>query len=245
MKKPIIGISSSTIFEKDSDVFLGYERTYVNDDYVSSVVRAGAIPVILPLVDSFDDIKEVVEELDGLVLMGGHDVDPLWYNEEPSAKLGGTYPKRDKFDFALVKEAFEKKIPILGICRGHQVLNVAFGGSLYQDLSFIEGCNLSHVQKGSYSEAIHSIDVKEGTKLSNLVGESMRVNSFHHLAVKKVADGFVASAMSKDNVIEAIEYTGDQYAMGVQFHPEMMSKNSEQAQNIFNGLVEAAKKNKK
>lgn len=237
MRKPIIGISSSTIIEKNSDIFSGYERTYVNDDYVSSVTRAGGVAVILPIVESPEDIKEMVGMLDGLILMGGHDVDPIQYNEEPTSKIGAIYPKRDRFDLTLVKEAFEKEIPILGICRGHQIINVAFGGSLYQDLSFVQGYSLDHVQKGNYYDPIHSIDVKNGTKLNSLVGNTMRVNSFHHLAVKDLAENFVVSAVSKDNIVEAIEYNGDKYVMGVQFHPEMMSSRSEQAQNIFNGLV--------
>lgn len=240
MKKPIIGISSSTIIEKEEAVFLGYKRTYVNDDYIDAVVRAGGIPVVLPMLDSDEDIKELVESLDGLVLMGGHDIDPILYNEEPCAKIGELYPKRDKVDSAWIKAAFDKKIPILGVCRGLQLLNVVFGGSLYQDLSFIEGCNVDHIQKGRFYEPVHFIDVKEGTRFHSLVGDVMRVNSFHHLAVKDLAKDFVISAVSRDNVVEAIEYDGDQFVLGVQFHPEMMSPKSEQAENIFRGFIKEA-----
>lgn len=245
MKKPIIGISGSMIVDQDSDIFAGYHRAYTNDDYIKSVSRAGGVPVMLPIVDNVDEITAQVELLDGLIMMGGHDVDPVLYGEEPNNKLGFIYPRRDAFDVALIKAAVDKKLPILGICRGHQILNVAFGGSLYQDLSEIPGCNLAHVQKNFCHEPIHNIKVIPTSKLAQLIGEEMRVNSFHHLAVKDIAPDFVATAFSNDQVIEAIEYAkDDQYIVGVQFHPEMMSANCEKAQNIFNGLIEEASKYK-
>lgn len=244
MNKPVIGISGSMIIENQSDIFMGYQRAYTNDDYIQAVSRAGGVPVVLPIVDSKEEILAQVELLDGLIMMGGHDIDPDLYAEEPTAKLGFIYPRRDRFDLELINVARNKKMPMLGICRGHQMINVAFGGTLYQDLSEIKECKLSHVQKSFCFEPVHKINVAEGTKLFNLVGAQMRVNSFHHLAVKDLAKDFVVSAMSNDNVIEAIEYTKDQYVMGVQFHPEMMSSRNEQAQKIFDGLVEESRKYK-
>lgn len=244
MKKPVIGISGSMIVENQGDIFVGYQRAYTNDDYIQAISRAGGVPVVLPIVDSKEEILAQVELLDGLVMMGGHDVDPELYSEEPTAKLGFIYPRRDRFDLELINAARDRKIPMLGICRGHQIINVAFGGTLYQDLSEIKDCKLAHVQKTFCFEPIHKINVEENTNLFNLIGKEMRVNSFHHLAIKDVAEGFVVSAKSNDNVIEAIEYTKDQYVMGVQFHPEMMSSRCAQAQNIFDGLVKESKKYK-
>lgn len=241
MKRPVIGISGSMIVDSQGDIFAGYHRAYTNDDYVRAVSRAGGAPVMIPIVDTVEEIEAQVELLDGLIMMGGHDVDPVLFGEEPNAKLGFIYPRRDTFDVRLIQAASKKKIPILGICRGHQIINVAFGGTLYQDVSEIEGCHLAHVQKNYCYEPIHNIAVAPNSHLSALIGTEMRVNSFHHLAVKDVAPHFVATAHSNDNVIEAIEYTKeDQYILGVQFHPEMMSATCEKAQSIFNGLVEQA-----
>ena len=242
MSKPVIGISASMILESEGEIFLGYQRSYTNDDYIQAVSRAGGIPIVLPIVDSEEEIMAQIELLDGLIMMGGHDISPELYSEEPGQKLGFIYPRRDNFDFKLVKGAFEKKLPILGICRGHQMINVVFGGTLYQDLSEIEGCRLAHVQKTFCYEPVHKINISEDSHLYKLIGEEMKVNSFHHLAVKDVAENFDVVALSSDGVIEAIEYSKEQYIMGVQFHPEMMSSKNDKAQNIFNGLIQEAKK---
>ena len=135
------------------------------------------------------------------------------------------------------------KKPILGICRGCQISNVAFGGSLYQDLSFIKDCYIKHSQSAKPYEATHTIDTKDGSVIREIVGESVRVNSFHHLAVKELGKGLIATAYSKDGVVESIEYMEDgNFVFGVQFHPEMMHAYYDFALNIFKKLVSKAKK---
>lgn len=237
-RKARIGISGSIIVD-EGGMFPGYERAYVNDDYIKSVIKAGGIPVIIPLIKNENDIKEQLEMVDGIIISGGHDVNPLLYGEEPSQKLGGILPKRDDFDITLIKLAMEAKKPILGICRGHQLLNVVNGGNLYQDLSFIEGCYIKHNQASLSNTPTHTIKIKEGTKLREVLGEETMCNSFHHLAIKEVAKGFVASAVSKDGIIEAIEHKHEEFVIGVQWHPEMMSSENENMLSIFKGLVEA------
>lgn len=241
MKKPIIGISGSLIIDQGG-MFPGYERAYVNDDYVQSVVRAGGVPYIIPMVYDDEVIKAQAEAIDALIMSGGHDVNPMLYGEEPCKELGGLLPKRDTFDMALIKAVMELGKPILGICRGEQILNVVNGGSLYQDLKFAEGSYIKHNQGQLPNFATHTVTVKEGSKLHEILGSETLVNSFHHLAVKTVAPGFKAVAYSKDGIVEAIEKEGDIFVMGLQWHPEMLSKDYSNMAKVFERLIEEAKK---
>lgn len=241
-RKPIIGITGSLIID-EGGMFPGYERAYVNNDYVQSVAMCKAVPYIIPMVYDDELIKEQVENIDGLILSGGHDINPLNWGEEPHQKLGGILPKRDTYDFKLLKYALEMKKPILGICRGEQVINVFGGGSLYQDLSLIDGCYIKHNQGHLSNVSTHTAIIKEGTKLYKILGEKeIYVNSFHHLAANKIANGYIVSALSKDGVIEAIEKEGEDFVIGVQWHPEMMTRDYPIMQKLFQALVDEATK---
>ncbi|WDV47888.1 gamma-glutamyl-gamma-aminobutyrate hydrolase family protein [Clostridiaceae bacterium M8S5] len=240
-KKQIIGISGSLIVD-EGGMFPGYERAYVNDDYVQSVVRAGGVPYIIPLVYDEEIIRMQLENIDALILSGGHDANPLLWGEEPSQKLGAILPKRDTFDTTLYKIAIELKKPILGICRGEQIINVAEGGTIHQDLSLIDGCYIKHNQGHLSNIPTHTVNIVKGTKLYDILGEKVITNSFHHLAVKDVAPGFIVSATSNDGVIEAIEKDGDHFVVGVQFHPEMMTKDYPTMSKLFENLIEESKK---
>ncbi len=241
MRKPIIGISGSLITD-EGGMIPGYERVSLSNDYVQSVVRAGGIPYIIPVVYDDEVIKAQIKNVDGLIMSGGQDVDPMLYGEEPCKELGRLMPKRDKFDICVIKNAIELKKPILGICRGEQILNVANGGSLYQDLKFIEGSYIKHNQGHLPDHPTHTVTIEENSKLYSIFGKEIIVNSFHHLAVKAVAPGFKAVAYSKDGVVEAIERDGDLFVVGVQWHPEMLSASYENMQKIFTKLIEEAKK---
>ncbi|MPQ43290.1 gamma-glutamyl-gamma-aminobutyrate hydrolase family protein [Clostridium tarantellae] len=242
-KKSIIGISGSIIVDNGGN-FPGYERAYVNYDYAEAVILAGGAPFIIPVVCDEDVVRAQLQSVDALILSGGHDPNPLLYGEEPSLKHGEILPKRDTFDFLLMKVAMEMKKPILGICRGHQIVNIFNGGSLYQDISFIEEAYIKHNQQMLPSEATHTVLVEKESKLKEILGDFALVNSFHHLSIKDVAPGFKISAISKDGVIEAIEKEGDHFVMGVQWHPEMMAKNHENMLKIFKRLVEESENNK-
>lgn len=244
MKKPIIGISGSIMKDSTGD-FAGYERAYVNNDYVESVVRAGGIPYIIPLVEDEDVIKEQAKFIDGLIMSGGQDVNPMLFNEEPCKELGDILPKRDTFDMVLIREVANLKKPILGICRGEQILNVTFGGTLYQDIKFSEGSYIKHNQKKLPNFATHSVGIVEGSKLYDILGREAITNSFHHLAVKSIAPGFKVVAYAKDGVVEAIEKDGEEFILGVQWHPEMLSKDYKNMAKIFETLIEKAKKGDK
>lgn len=241
--KIVIGISGSYIIDQGG-MFPGYKRAYVNDDYIQSVVRAGAIPYMIPIVDDEDVARAQLENVDALILSGGHDVNPLEWGEEPSHKLGDILPERDKFDITLMKIANEMQLPVLGICRGEHIIAVANGGSLYQDLSFVDGWYIKHNQAHLSNIATHSVDVDKDSKLHEILGEKAMTNSFHHLGVKDVPKGYKVVATAKDGLVEAIEKEGEHFVLGIQWHPEMMTKECPEMLNIFSRLVEEAKKRK-
>lgn len=235
--KPVIGISGSILINK-GDTFSGYRRSYVNQDYVEAILRAGGIPFIIPFNEDLESTREMVEQVDGIILSGGHDVDPHNYGEEPLLKIGEVFPERDAFDMEIYKTAIELKKPIFGICRGYQIINVVNGGSLYQDLFYADFVKLKHNQGDNPSQATHFVELEEGTFLRNILGEEYKVNSFHHQIVKDIASGFKIVAKSSDGVVESIEkITEDCFVVGVQWHPEMLSLNCEKSQEIFNSFV--------
>ena len=237
MKKPIIGISGS-IMVMENGRFPGYRRSYVNEDYVRAVRAAGGVPLILPMLDDPSILNHYVETIDGLILSGGHDVAPLCYGEQPLQKLGQILPERDTYDKMLIDRALEKKMPILGICRGMQIMNVALGGSLYQDLTYIPNCELRHDQYSDPSMATHEIEIDTESKLYDIVKEKrIQTNSFHHLAVKKLAPDFEVVARADDGVVEAVEHKDYPFVLGLQWHPEMMALTNDHMMKIFKAFV--------
>lgn len=223
-------------------MFPGYKRAYVNDDYVKAVAMAGGVPYIIPIVSDEDLAKEQISNVDALILSGGYDVNPLIYGEEPKQKLGAILPERDKFDLWLLKEACKMNKPVLGICRGIQLMNAAFGGTLNQDLSYDENCYIKHLQETSPSTAGHTVEIMEGSRLNSILGSKITTNSFHHQSLNRVAEGFKVTAKAKDGTIEAIEKNGENFVMGIQWHPEMMSSSSPEMLNIFKELIKNVKK---
>jgi putative glutamine amidotransferase len=244
-KTPVIGISA---YSEDG-------RCQVNMTYVNSVRMAGGVPLVIPVTGDDAQIATILETIDGLVMTGGEDFDPLkWFGEEPIRGLGEVVPSRDNFDVKLVRAAVAKGIPVLGICRGEQLLAVAFGGSLWQDIpSQIPTSFVKHRQSptsGAYGT--HSIDITRGSLLEKILGKDKAVvNSFHHQAIKDVPQGFKVIATSVDGIIEAVERDGklrgypDGGAMilGVQFHPEVITNaGNPEFLPIFKKLVEEAGK---
>ncbi|AWK51088.1 gamma-glutamyl-gamma-aminobutyrate hydrolase [Clostridium beijerinckii] len=243
MKKPVIGINSSRVIKHETS----YSHSVIeslSNDYVESVIKAGGVPVILPILYDEESIRRQVELLDGVILSGGVDINPLVYNEEPSPKLGYIFPDKDTFDLLIVKIACELNKPILAICRGHQILNIAFGGTLYQDLSDMEGCYIKHQQQTKDGAATHTIDITPNSILHSILGDSIVTNTFHHQAIKTLAPGFKVTAYSKDNVIEAIEKCDKNFVVGVQFHPEIMTTyNDKNMLKLFETFITASLNN--
>lgn len=241
MNNPIIGVSSSIIID-DRNPFPGIERVYINKYYTESIIKAGGAPIVLPVTLDEESIKRQAEVIDGLILSGGYDINPLTYGEEPTKSQGFTFPEIDEYNLKLIKFVCELKKPIFGICRGLQILNIAFGGSLYQDLSYIDGSYIKHYQLSKGDMTGHSINVLKDSLLYDILGENYLVNSFHHQAIKDLADGFKVTAKSKDGLIEAIEKLDGQFILGVQWHPEMMTAKDFKMLEIFKLLVEQSKR---
>ena len=239
-KRPIIGISSSVIVDESGN-FAGYKRAYVNKDYVDAVVRAGGVPLIIPFTTDKEVIISQAQLIDGLILSGGHDVNPYNYGQEPSQKLGETFPERDTYEMILLEESKKRNIPILGICRGSQLINVAAGGTLYQDLSLISGNILKHNQVAKPTLKTHMIKIEENSVIASIFGKETMVNSFHHQAIDKVADDFRVVARASDGVVEAIEHKTYKFLVAVQWHPEMLGVECEKARELFAKFVEEAR----
>lgn len=242
--KPVIGISGSILISK-GNTFSGYRRSYVNQDYVEAILRAGGIPFIIPFNEDLESIREMVQNVDGIILSGGHDIDPYNYGEEPLLKIGEVFPERDIFDMEIYKTAVSLKKPVFGICRGYQMINVINGGTLYQDLSYADFVKIKHNQGDNPAQATHFVKFEEGTFLRNILGEKYKVNSFHHQILKDVAPGFKVVAKSDDGVVESIEkITEDCFVVGVQWHPEMLSVKHLDSQRIFDEFVKNVEKRK-
>ena len=238
---PIIGISTSIIID-GGGMFPGYHRSYVNRDYVRSVLAAGGVPVMLPMTSDKEAVAEAFALCDGLILSGGQDVYPLNYGEEPHQKLGEVCPERDDFDFELYRLAKEQDKPVLGICRGTQIIAAAEGGTMYQDLSQMENA-IKHFQGHSPSMPSHHIIIEDGSKLAEIVGEDrIAVNSFHHQVIKDPGKDMIVTARAYDGAIETIEHKSAKFILAVQWHPEMMHATDEHMLNIFKALVSAAAK---
>ena len=206
--------------------------------YLDAVAAAGGIPVILAPLPA-RRLEAIIERLDGVCLSGGPDVEPGCYGASAHPELGPTEPEVDLFELGLVRAARRRGLPILAICRGMQVLNIARGGTLVQHLPDIGG-EIQHRQTGPASEPTHDVAVAAGSKLAHIAGsERIDVNSFHHQAIDRLGTGLEPVAWSDDGVIEAVEAPGDPFTLGVQWHAECLTERPEQAR-LFTGLVDAA-----
>ncbi len=233
MRKPIIGISCG-------QVLVGSERiNSVDSSYIEAITAVGGVPILLPVLDEENTIR-MIDIIDGLLLNGGYDIDPYLYGEEPLKELGKVDVSRDLAEKTLILESIERDIPILAICRGIQILNVATGGTLYQDISTQMNTSLKHRQDTIGSTVTHKIKIEKGTKLFDIFGqEELRVNSYHHQAVKDLAPGFRISARSSDGLIEGIESDNNSFIIGIQCHPERLWKKYPIFKKLFQALVNA------
>ena len=243
--RPLIGISCSmgqAIYSMTQDNVPQLQHR-LGDSYVKAIVQAGGIPVILPNSTDLSCVEEIAAGLDGFLLSGGGDVDPALFGERANGHLGTVTPRRDSFELALARYVLEKtNKPVLGICRGIQVMNVAMGGTLHIDLA--EDGKLCHSLTMYPRDSVtHDVRIVEHTRMENIMGGTAgQVNSFHHQSVKAVAEGYVVSAWSvADDVVEAMELPGTRFAVGVQWHPEELVARKE-AQKLFSDFVNAAKK---
>ncbi|MFU0832503.1 MAG: hypothetical protein ACFWUC_06125 [Oscillospiraceae bacterium] len=237
MSKPVIGIVSS-LQSSDPNLNKIKKVVSVNNSYVLSILYAGGLPLILPPADSDETIIDMVKKVDGLLVTGGNDLQPQLYGEEPGWGQGSFSPERDRLDLVSIQAAHTQNKPIFGICRGIQSINVAFGGTLYQDIRREETCTVNHYQDSESSCPSHTVEVCKDSILYPILGQSVMTNSFHHQAVKKVADGFLIGAVAKDGIVEEIESTQGPLILGIQWHPELMASSGDPImQKVFNMFV--------
>ena len=230
---PIIGLTGNF---RDGDCTLA-------EGYYQSILKAGGVPFIIPCYDDTDALINTLDKLDGILLTGGADINPLFLGEEPIQELHGINPRRDRQELLLTRLAADRQIPILGICRGIQTMNAALGGPLYQDIhSQMEGTRIKHDQNLDRCYASHTVTIEKDTLLHRLFKtDTIAVNSFHHQAIKEPAPGFRVCARATDGVIEAMESTEYKSMLGVQWHPEcFILKGDECMMPLFQWLVQEA-----
>ena len=244
--RPVIGITCNYDYRDAVGIasHMGPETQdwdFIAADYVSAVQEAGGIPLVIPQCKNPEEIVGLLDRLDGLLLSGGCDVDPLRYGERAKSYCGTLIPRRDEEECLLVKTAYEKKLPMLGICRGLQIMTVAFGGTLYQDLAREKGAAEHFTLMYPRNSITHTISLKGGSRIAEIFGkETIGVNSFHHQGVKDVPDNAEVTAESEDGVVETVEFKGGHpFTIGVQWHPEMMFDSDEQ-KRLLKAFAEAA-----
>ena len=239
MSRPRIGITGVTRERNGMDI------TGVNANYVRAVIAAGGLPVIITPELEPACAVELFGECDALLLTGGEDVDPARYGAEPHAKLGDVSPGRDLNELALIAEARARDLPILGICRGIQILNVACGGTLFQDLPSQRPGTIDHDPGGARDDRSHAITLQEHSHLARIFGtQGLQANSFHHQAVDRLGEGLVATAHAADGLVEGIEGTNPkEWLIGVQWHPEELALHPEASDlKLFAALTAAARR---
>lgn len=234
--KPKIGILSN-LLTIESGSSIGLEKVFVSKSYVKAVESGGGVPIIIPVNTNKENIRSQIEAMDGILISGGIDVNPILYKEEAVKELECIHPEIDEFDIEAINIALELKKPILGICRGLQILNVALGGNLYQDLRYHECSYIKHVQDTKPYLGTHYIEVKENSILDDVLDRKMLVNSYHHQSIKELGKGLKVIAYSNDGIIEAVEKENEKFVVGVQWHPEMMFEHDDKMLNLLKKFI--------
>lgn len=231
MRKPIIGLTPSVDEEKN--------RLLVQPGYLESIERAGGLGLMLPLTDRDEDIARFVELCDGFLFVGGPDIEPWRFGQELMEVCGPRNPRRDAMELKLMQAAIDADKPVLGVCRGIQVLNVLLGGTLYQDIPSQYSDRMPHRMDEPYNRAVHPLRVVEGTPLAEL-SPLEGVNSRHHQAVLDLAPGLEVMAYSGDGLVEAVRMPEKSFVWAVQWHPEAFWADGGGNFELFRQLVAAA-----
>lgn len=232
--KPVIGVIP--LYDEDKS------SLWMLPGYMDAIRLAGGIPVILPLKLEESDFPRISSCFQGYLLTGGHDVTPDLYHAKRMSYCGETNADRDKLESMVFKEAYKKDIPVLGICRGIQLINALLGGSLYQDLEKeYEHSTVEHHMEAPYNRTVHNISIMEGTPLHRLWNRTTKaVNSYHHQAVKNLGKGLDVMSYAEDGLIEGIYAPDKTFLWGIQWHPEFIYKEDEEQLNIFRSFIQAS-----
>ena len=232
--KPIIGVIGAVLSD---------DRSFVWNNYIRSIEGAGGMPILLPYTEDAEHVERFAAMCDGFLFTGGLDIEPKRYGEEKHEKCGEVCPARDRFEFFVFPYLLATKKPILGICRGCQLLNVALGGTLYQDIPDMISNELIHRQGEPHCKPSHNVQTIEGTPLFELVGGTISVNSLHHQSVKMLGNNLDCMALASDGVMEAFYHKHHKFLWGIQWHPERSVECDENSRKIFGALVDACKRN--
>ena len=238
--RPIIGLTTYRKLSSDTGAPLfGLMRTYVE-----AVAAAGGIPLLIPLGLPDEDLSVILKRVDGFILPGGGDIDPIAYRGTPNDRVNGIDKDRDRVELLLARAAVETRKPFLAICRGHQVLNVALGGTMWEDIATQIPGSIRHDYNGTgeRTDRQHIVQVREQSFLARVMGTvEVAVNSLHHQGLRDLAPGLTVSANAPDGLIEGVEIEGHPFAIGVQWHPEVLVKLDPAMHNLFVGLVDASR----
>lgn len=238
--QPLIGITCAEWVREDT----GWVYNRIYQPIALGVARAGGLPVLIPTRLEESALRQIYERLDGVLVPGGVDVDPAHYGEERHPKLGLVDAPRDALELALSRWAFEDDVPLFGICRGQQVINVALGGTLVQDIPSQVETHIAHDQTDDHprNRHAHAVEIDPGSRLAQVMGATRaEVNSLHHQSVGLPAPGLCVTALSPDGIVEALEHPGKTFVLSVQWHPEDMAHDEAAMQRLFDAFVAAAK----
>jgi putative glutamine amidotransferase len=244
-RTPTIGIPTQTLHAIEGIPEAVPESWVMNQRYARAVAAAGGLPVLIPLLEEEDTLRALYDRLDGVLLPGGVDLDPATYGETPLPTCGRLDPARDRVELAFARWAIAEGKPLFGLCRGLQIVNVALGGTLYQDIAAQRREAIKHDYFPSAGfprdHLAHPVIVTSGSRLDSLVGTApLKVNSMHHQAVKDLAPGLVSTALAPDGVVEAVESPDRPFLLGVQWHPESLTERDPRMHRLVAGFVEAA-----
>ena len=247
LRRPSIGVTTQTLHSIDH-IPSGLPQSWVmNQRYLMAVSVVGAVPIMVPLYDDdLDTLREIYDRLDAVLLPGGVDMNPTSYGEQKTELCGALDPSRDRVELQLVRWAISDKKPVLGLCRGLQVINVAMGGTLWQDIAAQVDGAIKHdyfpTMGFDRDHLAHPVEIAAGSRMRDLLEEpTAHVNSMHHQGIKLLAPALVASAVAPDGLIEGVESADDHFLVGVQWHPEMLEMQDPHERHLFGEFVHAGR----